>query len=113
MAPEARGVLQGHLEEAGVEVLTASNCKEARQVLRSCPAIHTAVVSPTLDDGSWWTIRQEIMAVHRSARIIVGLAESDGGVTDLLERGADDVLVAPFQRDAVKRIIKAAAAAGA
>jgi hypothetical protein len=98
--------LRALLEQCGAEVHVISSCAEARRALRSGVPIR-AIVSPALlPDGNL----QDLIDLSRECPdyvpVIACLAQADGGWSDLLEAGVSDMLVAPYSREEVQRILK-------
>ena len=110
MPEHDREELVRQLEACGADVLVAADCKQARRVLQSRPALHVVVTDLSLEDGNWWMVRDEVVRANLSAGFVVCLRQADGGVTDILEGGASHVLIAPYEREAVRRAVEAAAA---
>ncbi len=105
-----RTPLLEQLESCCSAVLAAVNCEEARRILQGYPALDVVVTELSLEDGSWWTIHQELARARVSTALVVCLPGADGGISDILERGADDVLLPPYERPEIQRMLEAAAA---
>ncbi len=110
MARDRRLPLLEALEGFGIEVLTACNCKEARGVLQNRLPVQVVLTDLSLDDGGWWTLREEVVQANPAAQLIVCLPRADGGVSDILENGGSDVLIPPYEREEIQRRVEAAAA---
>ena len=110
MSPDHRLALLEALEACGVDVRVAADCEEACRTLRRRPPVSLLLSAVLLRDGGWWIVREEIKRAELPVEIILCLAKADGGVTDLFEAGASDVLLAPYRRDKVAPVIEAAAA---
>jgi DNA-binding response OmpR family regulator len=95
------------LQQCGADVTLAGNYREARAALRRRP-VDVVVSELSLDDGSWWTIRKELLQSEAPAVLAVFLPRSDGGITDLLEVGCSAVLVPPYDKETIRRIVEAA-----
>jgi len=111
MPCERRGKLLEKLDTAGgIDLLTASNCKEACAVLGSHRAIHVVITDRQLPDGDW---RRLVMEAARScprAQAIICSRQVDYNFwIDALEGGAYDVFVEPYQADEIRRILESAA----
>jgi DNA-binding response OmpR family regulator len=94
------------LQHCGADVMLAQNCRQARAALRRFP-VDIVVSEPSLDDGSWWTIRKELLRSESPAVLAVCLPRADGGVTDLLESGCSAVLAPPYDKKRIRRIVEA------
>jgi DNA-binding NtrC family response regulator len=113
MDGERRAPLLGVLESCCIEVLAVGDCHEARRLLETRPPLRVVVTDTTLPDGDWRRVL-EIVGQELSSRIEVVVACSCVGDPklwlDVLEQGGYDVLVEPYQREEVRRIVEAAAA---
>jgi hypothetical protein len=98
--------LQSLLEQCGAEVHLISSCAEARRALQSGVAIRAIVSPPLLPDGKLQDLIDLARECPEYVPVIICLAEADGGWSDLLEAGASDMLVAPYSREEVQRILK-------
>jgi DNA-binding response OmpR family regulator len=94
-------------QHCGADVLLAQNCREARVALGRLP-IDVVVSELSLDDGSWWTVRKELLRMESPALLAVYLPRADGGVADLLEVGCSAVLVPPYDEGRIRLIVEAA-----
>lgn len=93
-------------QHCGADVMLAQNCRQARAALRQFP-VDIVVSEPSLDDGSWWTIRKELLRSESPAVLAVCLPRADAGVTDLLESGCSAVLAPPYDEKRIRRIVEA------
>ncbi len=109
MPAESRQELLGLLENCGVDLMVARSCKEAARLIETLPKLDVVLTSIGLSDGTWWNLRQAVKKVKPTVQVIVYVPRPDGGIVDLLERGADDVLVLPYERQHIRRILDAAA----
>ena len=107
MGPACSEGLAEILQQYGADVTLARNCREARTALRRWP-VDVVVSQLSLDDGSWWTVRKELLRSESPAVLAVCLPRSDGGITDFLEAGCSAVLVPPYDKDTIRRIVEAA-----
>ena len=98
--------LQALLEQCGAEVHLISSCAEARRALRSGVPIRAIVSPPLLPDGKLQDLIDLARECQEYVPVIICLAEADGGWSDLLEAGVSDMLVAPYSREEVQRILK-------
>lgn len=94
---ERRNSLAESAKRLGLEVLSASRCREARSVLRKHSAIEVVVVDVTLPDGNWCGILRWVIEQQLAARVILVSPVSDAALwSEAVWRGAYDVLVEPF-----------------
>jgi hypothetical protein len=98
--------LRALLEQCGAEVHVISSCAEARRALLSGVPMRAIVSPPLLPDGKFQDLIDLARKCPEYVPVIVCLAEADGGWSDLLEAGVSDMLVAPYSREEVQRILK-------
>ena len=111
MAQERRLPLLEALESCGMEVLPVCNCNEARQMLETYPLVHAVVTDAVLPDGDWRRVLEIVEQGRRRIEVVVCSRLGDPKLwLDVLEQGGYDVLVQPYQREEIKRIVEAAAA---
>jgi len=101
------------LESCGIEVLPVGDCSEAQRMLETQPPVHVVVTDTTLPDGDWRRVL-EIVEQELSSKIGVVVVCSclvDPKLwLDVLDQGGYDVLVEPYQREEVRRIVEGAVA---
>ena len=106
---ERRNSLTESAERLGLEVLSASRCREARSVLRNHSAIEVVVVDVTLPDGNWCEVLRWMIEQQLAARVILVSPVSDASLwSEAVWRGAYDVLVEPFAAWEFSRSIEGA-----
>jgi DNA-binding NtrC family response regulator len=111
MARERRLPLLDALESCGIEVLPVGECNEARRMLETQPPVHVVVTDTALPDGDWRRVLEIVAQECENTEVVVSLQLGDHMLwLDVLEQGAYDVLVEPYQRVEVQRIVEAAAA---
>ena len=111
MARERRLPLIEALESCGIDGLPVCDCSEARRTLETKPKVRVVLTDTVLPDGDWRRVL-EIVA-HSCPNSEVGVSSRFGDYKlwiDLLEQGAYDVLVEPYEWEEVRRIVEAAAA---
>ena len=110
MAQERRLPLLDALESCGIEVLPVCNCNEARRMLEAQP-VQAVVTDAVLHDGDWRRVLEIVEQGRRRIEVVVCSRLGDPKLwLDVLEQGGYDVLVQPYQREEIKRIVEAAAA---
>jgi len=112
MTRERRGGLLGALEACNVNVLAACDCKEADRILQGCTPVHVLLTDATLADGDWRNLLANVGQCRHNAEVIVCVArhEVEQLRTAVLESGAYDLLVEPYEQAEVRRAVEAAAA---
>ena len=110
MAQGRRSTLVNALECCGVEVLPVCDCHEAQRMLEAQPAVQVVVTDATLHDGDWRRVLEIVARGRRRIEVVVCSRLGDPKLwLDVLEQGGYDVLVQPYQREEIKRIVEAAA----
>jgi DNA-binding NtrC family response regulator len=110
MAQERRLPLLDVLESCGIEVVPACNCNEARRMLET-QSVQTVVTDRALPDGDWRAVLEIVAQDRANVQVVVCSRLGDHTLLiDVLEQGAYDVLVEPYQREEVRRVLEAAAA---
>ena len=100
------------LERCGADVLVTSSCAEAREVVNSAAPIRAILTVRSLPDCRIRDVIDVATCCLRYIPLILCLPQIDGGWIDLLEEGAFALLVEPYQREKVQRIIDAVALCG-
>lgn len=98
------------LEQCGAIVRLVRTCREARRALRGRAPVDLVFSDLSLDDGSWWTVRQELARTQSRAPLAVCLPRAGGASTAMLDSGCFAVLAPPYRREAIRAIIDCAAA---
>jgi DNA-binding NtrC family response regulator len=111
MARERRPRLLHALESCGIEVLPVGDCHEAHRMLGTHPPVQVVVTDTALPDGDWRKVFEIVAQGCETTEVVVSLRLGDDMLwLDVLEQGGYDVLVEPYQRVEVQRIVEAAAA---
>src|SRR5437879_2621330 len=111
MAQERRLPLLDALESCGIEVLAVCDCKEARRMLEAQPPVQVVVTDAALLDGDWRRVLEIVVQGRRKIEVVVCSRLGDHKLwLDVLEQGGYDVLVEPYRREEVRRILEVAAA---
>ena len=110
MARERRLPLLDSLRSCGIEVLPVCDCNEARRMLETQAQVQVVLTDAALPDGDWRRVL-EIVEGRQKIEVVVCSRLGDPKLwLDVLEQGGYDVLVEPFEREEVGRIVEAAAA---
>ncbi len=110
MPQERRSRLLDHLTGMPGNILTASSCGEAVEVLRYDPEVRVVLTDLTLPDGSWFDVLNRVSDLNACVEVVVCARVADERLwTQVLEAGGFDVLVEPYQEGEVQRILGAAA----
>ncbi|MEX2303964.1 MAG: response regulator [Bryobacterales bacterium] len=109
MSPERRRTLEHNLEPLNVQVLLAGSCQEARILLQNNPPVSVVITDVSLNDGNWCDIFRFLVDKGIHASVVVSSQLADERLwSEVLWRGAYDVLVEPYEADEVRRIIEGA-----
>jgi DNA-binding NtrC family response regulator len=110
MVPERRPSLLETLEACGFDVLPVCDCSEARRILETEPKVQVVLTDSVLPDGDWRRVLETVAQAGANIEVVVSARLADHKLwIDVLEQGAYDVLVEPYQHDEVRRIVEAAA----
>lgn len=111
MARDRRLPLLLVLENCGVEAVPADSRAEARRILDSRYPIQVVLTDTALLDGTWTDVLDDVAKSATKAEVIVCARVDDARLwSPVLESGAYDLIVEPYQREEVQRIVEAAAA---
>jgi hypothetical protein len=107
MDPAETAKIHALLHECGAEVLTASTCLEAGRSIRAGVPIRAIFSARRLPDGTFQDMVHMAGQCAEPMPVIVFLPEIDGGWIDLLEAGAFDLVIEPYRREKIERVIAA------
>lgn len=107
MDPAETAKIHGLLDECGVEAFTASSCADAARAIRAGVPMRAVFSALGLPDGGFWDLVHMASRCPEPMPVIVFLPEIDGGWIDLLEAGAFDIVVGPYRREEIQRVIAA------
>jgi DNA-binding NtrC family response regulator len=111
MARERRLSLLETLESCAIDVLPVCDCNEARRMLETQPPVQAVVTDTALPDGDWRRVLEIVVQGCANIEVVVCSRLGDHKLwMDVLEQGGYDVLVEPYQREEIRRIVEAAAA---
>ena len=111
MSRERRLSLLETLEVSGIDALPACDCNEARRVLETQLQVQVVLTDRVLPDGDWRAVLEIVAQGRAYVQVVVCSRLGDHTLLiDVLEQGAYDVLVEPYQCEEVRRVLEAAAA---
>jgi two-component system chemotaxis response regulator CheY len=111
MARERRLPLLEALESCAIDVLPVCDCNEGRRMLETQPQVQVVLTDAALPDGDWLGVLQIVAQAGANIEVVVCSRLGDHKLwIDVLEQGAYDVLVEPYQHEEILRIVEAAAA---
>jgi DNA-binding NtrC family response regulator len=101
--------LKGLLESRGFAVYVAPNCAEATLLLHSHTPPHIVFTDMQLVDGSWAGMLSLAERTPLAVNVIVVSANVDiDSYVQVLERGAFDFIVPPFEVSEIDHIVRCA-----
>ena len=109
-APEGCQQLLADLESFDdVQVLTAYDCRQARRTLGSNAGVALVLTSLSHRDGNWCDLLRFVVNRGIETHVVVSTPQADGGLwSEVLWRGGYDVLVQPYERAELRRIVQEA-----
>ncbi len=109
MSRERRLPILDHLESFKLNVLEAEDCREARSLLQTRPPLEIVIVNVSLADGNWCDIFRCIVDYGIGANVVGTSRQADEKLWfEVLWRGAYDLLVEPFEREELRRVVEGA-----
>jgi DNA-binding NtrC family response regulator len=109
MPEEHRTSLLAHLNDCGLDVLPVRDGQTASRILNINSHIRVVLCDSALPDGKWTGLLNAVHWTYRKPEFVVCMRVADPAQwIDALEAGAYDVLVQPFRREEVRRIIAGA-----
>lgn len=107
--PHRRRELLELLEGKSLQISTASDFREAREKLTEEAAFDLLLADAELPDGTWRDLLQLNLRLEPPCEMIVCSPCGDEELwAEALQRGAYDLLVEPYSRQEVYRIIRSA-----
>ena len=109
MPPERSSLLLSQLADIPPTIRAVSSCEEAAEQLRDDPAISLVLTDLGLPDGTWFDVLNLAGKLRPGASVVVCARVDDERLwTSVLEAGAFDVLVEPWDGSEVNRVMSAA-----
>jgi DNA-binding NtrC family response regulator len=111
MGRERRLSLLEMLEVSGIDVLPVCDCSEARRMLETRLHGQVVLTDRALPDGDWQAVLELVAQRRANVQVVVCSRLGDHTLLiDVLEQGAYDVLIEPYQGEEIRRVLEAAAA---
>lgn len=109
MPPHRQLLLLRVLQENGLEVFTVGSLQEAQQTIAGPTSYDLVFVDTELPDGSWEDLLQLLLDSPKACEMIVCSHCGDERLwAEVIQRGAFDLLPAPYEGREVMRIIQSA-----
>ena len=107
MPEERRRPLLHSLESLNFEILLVGNCTEARRLLKTAPPVQVVITQVSLPDGNWCDVLRFLVDSGMKASVVVTSPQADENLwSEVLWRGAYDLLIEPFKTDEVRRTME-------
>lgn len=111
MAQDGHGQLIEQLEASGIDFLLANDCGEAREIFEMQHSVQLVITDVALPDGDWGSVLELVQQIPLKAEVLVCVRDLSAGLwCEILQRGAYDLLVEPYRREEVLRILNGAVA---
>ena len=109
-SPEDSQRLHADLKSCGhLRVLTAHNCRNARQALEKHGEIAVILTAASPGDGNWCDLLRFVVNRGINVHVVVYTPRcSERLRSEVIWRGAYDVLVQPFETAELRRIVEGA-----
>ena len=105
-----RHPLLSELQFVDAEVRATEDFSSAREQLRADPNIDVVITDLTLRDGNWCDILKYLVDEGIRANVVVIAPFADERLwSEILWRGAYDLLVEPYENFELKRVVEGAA----
>lgn len=99
----------GDLALLGVEACWAETCQEARRLLENKPRVDVVISDLSLTDGNWCDVFKHLIDNDIHASMVVTARQADERLwSEVLWRGAYDLLVEPYSTVDVRRVVEGA-----
>lgn len=97
------------LRSLDVEVLTSTTCQEARRLLERKSRVELVISDLSLADGNWCDVFKHLVDTGVHAAMVVVARQADERLwSEVLWRGAYDLLVEPLDKTHVQRVVEGA-----
>lgn len=101
--------LMQHLSAAKLNVYSIETCQGARAFLSDHPTVDLIITELSLPDGNWCDMVRHMVDHTERTAMVVTCPEADEQLwSEVLWRGVFDLLVEPYDRQFVKRVVEGA-----
>ena len=109
MSHERRSPLLKSLKLLDIEVLAVETCQQARALLQTHPPVDVVITQVTLPDGNWCDVFKYLVDNAVQASLVVSSPHADEILwSEVLWRGAYDLIVEPYQADELRKTLEGA-----
>jgi DNA-binding NtrC family response regulator len=109
MSRERRSPLLKSLKLLDIEVLAVETCQQARALLQTHPPVDVVITQVTLPDGNWCDVFKYLVDNAVQAGLVVSSPHADEILwSEVLWRGAYDLIVEPYQADELRKTLEGA-----
>lgn len=109
MPRERWSQILGKLDSLGVMAWPAETCQEARRLLEKRPRAEVVISDLSLPDGNWCDVFKHLIDNDIHASMVVTARQADERLwSEVLWRGAYDLLVEPYEDADVRRVVEGA-----
>ncbi len=106
---ERRSGFVPKLRALGGRLLAAESCRDFRALLRRHGDVDVVVTDTTLSDGNWCDVLNYVLKQGSQANVVVASEAGDAKLwSEVLWRGAYDMLVEPVATEEVERVMRGA-----
>jgi DNA-binding NtrC family response regulator len=106
---ERRRTLLGYLDSLSLTAAAVDTCHAARKCIEANPRIEIVITQVSLEDGNWCDVLSWVVSRGVDARVVVSCSVADERFwSEALWRGVYDLLVEPYDRSEVARIVRGA-----
>jgi DNA-binding NtrC family response regulator len=107
--PTQASAFMPYLSAANLDVYSVKTCREARAFLSDRPTVDLIITELSLPDGNWCDMVQYMVDHTERTTMVVTCPEADEQLwSEVLWRGVFDLLVEPYDRQLVKRVVEGA-----
>jgi DNA-binding NtrC family response regulator len=101
-------LLRWRLENMSIDTISVQTCREAREVLAQVKP-HLLFTECALADGSWASVMEMAQSEEVPLNVIVvGQTPDTKTYLSVMERGAFDFIVPPFEREPLNFVVRCA-----
>lgn len=109
MPKERRRPLLRSLHSLNIDVVEAEDCKDVRKLLKEQMPVDVVITQVSLPDGNWCDVFKCLVDHGVGASVVVSSPRADEILwSEVLWRGAYDLLIEPYESSEVRQIVEGA-----